>query len=317
MGLYNIQAASKLSGVGIHTLRAWERRYGVVAPNRSDSGRRLYSDSDVEKLRLLNDLCNAGNSIGNLAKMNLIDLHELAKKFEHRFVKSEYGKSAQLTRRQVDAGLIPQNSLTGLLLALEQFKLEVIAYEIEKLSLNITPRTFAFEILLPLLQEVGIRVKNGTLTIAQEHALSSILRFHVGNLLFKNYVGRKKNPAIAILATSEGDYHEFGILMASLLCVQYNIKFYYLGPNMPVEALLSASKALDAKYLIIGTTDIQNRGLGTNLNKYFETVLEALSKDQLLIVGGEVSYSLEKLARNRKFKYMANFRFFDEFMKTL
>jgi DNA-binding transcriptional MerR regulator len=317
MGMFNIQAASKLSGVGIHTLRAWERRYSVVEPARSDSGRRLYSDEDIEKLRLLNDLCNAGNSIGNLAPLGLDQLRELAKKFEHRSVRSDYGKSSELSVRTQDDSIATQSSLSGLLMALEQFKLEVIAYEIEKLSLNLTPRAFAFEIMLPLLQEVGIRVKNGTLTIAQEHALSSILRFHVGNLLFKNYVTRKKNPAVAILSTTEGDYHEFGILMGALLCVQHNIKFYYLGPNMPVDALLDASKALSANYIIVGTTDIQHRGLGTNLNKYFEFVLENLGKDQQLIVGGEVTYNLEKLSRNRKFKFMANLRILDDFLKAI
>ena len=56
MGKYNIQIASKLSGVGTHTLRAWEKRYGAVIPMRNESGRRLYSDDDVEKLRLLSEL---------------------------------------------------------------------------------------------------------------------------------------------------------------------------------------------------------------------------------------------------------------------
>ena len=51
MGKYNIQIASKLSGVGTHTLRAWEKRYGAVVPTRNDSGRRLYSDEDIEKLQ--------------------------------------------------------------------------------------------------------------------------------------------------------------------------------------------------------------------------------------------------------------------------
>ncbi len=53
MSDYNIQVASKLSGVGIHTLRAWEKRYQVVSPRRSDSGRRLYSQDDIVKLQLL------------------------------------------------------------------------------------------------------------------------------------------------------------------------------------------------------------------------------------------------------------------------
>ena len=80
MGKYNIQIASKLSGVGTHTLRAWEKRYGAVVATRNDSGRRLYSDEDIEKLRLLSELCSLCSSIGTIAKNSVEDLKGFLKK---------------------------------------------------------------------------------------------------------------------------------------------------------------------------------------------------------------------------------------------
>ena len=53
MNLYNIQMVSKLTGISIHTLRAWEKRYQAVVPERDSSGRRTYNDSELEKLKIL------------------------------------------------------------------------------------------------------------------------------------------------------------------------------------------------------------------------------------------------------------------------
>ena len=69
---YPIRAVSKLTGISIDTLRAWERRHGVVSPIRDDRGR-LYTDADVNRLRLLQRALADGHSIGRLAPLtNLV-----------------------------------------------------------------------------------------------------------------------------------------------------------------------------------------------------------------------------------------------------
>src|SRR6185503_12429727 len=65
------------TGLTPHTLRAWERRHHVVAPARSSGGQRLYSDLDVQRLRLLRRLTEQGHSIGQLAKAALVDLERM------------------------------------------------------------------------------------------------------------------------------------------------------------------------------------------------------------------------------------------------
>ena len=81
MSEYNIQLASNLTGLTAHTLRAWEKRYSAVCPERSSSGRRLYSEGDIRKLRALNDLCSLGHNIGSIAAKNIDELNSLLKKF--------------------------------------------------------------------------------------------------------------------------------------------------------------------------------------------------------------------------------------------
>ena len=62
--LYPIRAVSRLTGIGIDTLRAWERRYGAVTPTRDDRGR-MYTEADVARLRLLNGAVDRTFSNGN------------------------------------------------------------------------------------------------------------------------------------------------------------------------------------------------------------------------------------------------------------
>ncbi len=70
----SIGTVSKLTGISVHTLRAWEKRYAVVDVNRSSTGRRMYSAKDVTRLRLLRKLTQAGHSIGNVAKLSDVQL---------------------------------------------------------------------------------------------------------------------------------------------------------------------------------------------------------------------------------------------------
>lgn len=72
-----IRVAAQRSGITTDTLRAWERRHGVVAPARSGTARRLYSDADIEHLRLLRELTARGHSIGHIAALPADELSTL------------------------------------------------------------------------------------------------------------------------------------------------------------------------------------------------------------------------------------------------
>lgn len=77
---YKIGAVSKITGIGTETLRAWERRYQAVVPKRSDSGDRVYDGEDLNKLFMLKNLIDVGNSIGTIAHLTI---DELKLKWEH------------------------------------------------------------------------------------------------------------------------------------------------------------------------------------------------------------------------------------------
>ncbi|MEM7676621.1 MAG: MerR family transcriptional regulator [Myxococcota bacterium] len=77
--LYRIGAVSRLTSIPTGTIRVWERRYGVVAPGRSDGGFRLYSHRDVERLRVIKSLIESGETISGLADLDLGQLRQRLK----------------------------------------------------------------------------------------------------------------------------------------------------------------------------------------------------------------------------------------------
>jgi len=74
---YRIGDVARYVGVSTHALRAWERRYGTVEPQRTPGGSRLYDAAQIDRLKTLKDLTDYGHSIGEIAKLSLAELKRL------------------------------------------------------------------------------------------------------------------------------------------------------------------------------------------------------------------------------------------------
>lgn len=312
-GRYSIQLASKISGVGVHTIRAWEKRYQAVVPDRNTSGRREYNDSDIERLTLLSELCTLGHSIGKIAGLKTEDLSALLEKLgKQADTVQQRQNDLQSAKSVVDV----EESLKNLIFALHGYKLDIISHEINKLKLILNPRQLALEIITPLLREVGNHVASGDLSISQEHALSAVLKFHMGHILFRGAQSKSTKPYRILICTPEGDYHEFGILNAALLCNYYNLPFFYLGPNLPSDSLMDAYKSLEGNLIVIGSTVIPENRTADFINTYVEAAHKGIGSGHL-IVGGNGHLDVAKLERSKKADFFSSMEQLDDFLKAL
>lgn len=312
-GRYSIQLASKISGVGVHTIRAWEKRYKAVEPVRNDTGRREYTDADIEKLSLLSELCTIGHSIGKIATLPSDELRKLLKKLGKNEVSSKISNSKKVDSPLVD---IP-NSLQSLLLALKAYKLDVISHEINKLKILLTPRQLALDIISPLLGQVGLQVEHRELSISQEHALSAILKFHMGHMLFRQFQQKSTKPYRVLICAPDGDHHEFGILQAALLCNHYGIQFYYLGPNLPVDSLMDAYNSLEGNIIILGATVIPEGKKLVDVENYVEKIVKGIGTDGQLIFGGGIRLESEKILKSKRISIFPSMQLLDDYLKKL
>ena len=91
-----------------------------------------------------------------------------------------------------------------------------------------------------------------------------------------------------IISAPEGELHEFGIMIASLLCCHYNLNFVYLGPNMPAEALAQACNQIKADIIIIGVSRVFDTETGGSLDRFIESFTSDLEHSTKTWLGGPI-----------------------------
>jgi DNA-binding transcriptional MerR regulator/methylmalonyl-CoA mutase cobalamin-binding subunit len=235
--LYQIRAVSKLTGIGIDTLRAWERRYGAVTPRRDGRGR-AYTEGDVARLRLLQEAAAAGHSIGRIARLDDAALRRL---------------TAQQPAR-APASAVDHSRLNAALLALDT---SAIDQECARLAATLSPLGLVRDVLLPALREVGDAWNERPGGIAREHVISGTVRHLLGTFL--RIYARRGSPVRLLFATPAGERHEIGILSAAMLAATQGMGISYVGPDLPASEIVEAVKAADAHVLVLGLTRARTR----------------------------------------------------------
>ncbi len=276
----SVKTICQLTGINEHTLRAWERRFGVVKPKRLENGRRVYSIEDLEKLKLIALLIRKGFLIGNIANHAQRELSRLL-------------NDAAQTADMGDAVSQQNSRAEDLALRIEE---AVSRYELVKINLLLQQakaeygiREYIFQVVLPLVKRVGEYVIREEFSIGQEHALSAIIKYHllqVFYLLTHSYatLHDDKSPKSFAVATVEGNWHELGILVAAVLCSYHGYPVFFLGPNMPAQPLAEATAAIGANCVILGLLPVL--GFGPQNQKYLEELLSKLPKVCEVWVGG-------------------------------
>jgi len=305
---YNISITSRLTGITLHTLRTWEKRYQIVTPMRNQSGHRIYNEKEVQLLIKLNQLCHQGYSISQLKNKKIGELKKIL---------SELGfKEQNLSQINIDENpIVVKRSLDNLILALTAYRLDVVSHEFYNIKMKLSKRELALKIIAPLIAHVTVKIAKNELAIDQEHALSSILKCHLGQFMYEGKLDHQRDGKLFVMTTPEGDYHEFGIILASLLCSHYNQHFFYLGPNMPARSLQHAVKALDADIVILGATILNHSKSTKNLDRYLSDILDGMGTKRKLLMGGSGMFDFEKFKRRKNFKYLSNLNELDHFLK--
>ncbi len=260
---YPIRAVSKLTGISPDTLRAWERRYQAVRPVRSGRGRQ-YGDAEIERLKRLNQLVERGHAIGGIAALTDEELDALL------------AKPATTDERRPAA---PTGLLQPVMAAIDTFDAAKAGDELTRLAAVLAPKDFVYQVVLPLMQEVGTRWHDGRINVAQEHLVSQMLRTLLGSLM---RLFRPSTPARRmVVATPAGETHEFGVLAASMLAAISGIDVVYLGADLPADETGRAARLVSAPVVLYGITVVT----GCTLDEV-KAVARAMPEKATLWLGG-------------------------------
>lgn len=232
-GYLRIGEFSDRVGVSPDLLRAWERRYGLLCPDRSDGGFRLYSDDDVARVGRMAAHLGRGLSAAQAAKFAL-------------------APAPADTLGTVPADLTPQEGLEQLEQALYGFD-EVAAHDVfDRLLAAYSLESVLRDVVVPYLSRVGGRWAAGEVTIAQEHFASSVLRGRLLSLARGWGVG---DGPMALLAAPPGEDHDLALLAFGLVLWRRGWRVTFLGADTPPDALSDAIGRVAPALVVIAAVD--------------------------------------------------------------
>jgi DNA-binding transcriptional MerR regulator len=265
---YPIRAVSRLTGIGIDTLRAWERRYGAVTPVRDDRGR-MYTDADIARLRLLRGAVEHGHSIGRLAGLTDAELRRLGATAD-----ANTASAVAITQRT-------SLDTTALTAALQKYDATAIDQQISRLAAVLPPLELLRDVLMPVLAQVGDEWHRGPARIAHEHLMSSTMRNILGSFL--RLYARPDVSSRLLFATLAGERHEIGTLGAAMLAASSGLGVAYLGPDLPAREIVESVRPAGAQVLVLGLTATS---AAKAKERELRTIIRDLPKEVELWAGG-------------------------------
>lgn len=297
---YPIRAASRMTGITVDSIRAWERRYEAVVPRRVKGGR-LYSESDIQRLRLLKRAVDHGHSIGQIAGLDTDDLQQLP-----------------LGRHSVNAVLDTDNDDTGrdietILSYIDDYDMMGADKIMGKLASLLTPRDFVHQVVAPMMNFVGQSWKDGRLSVAQEHMISSLMRNILGTLIRLH--AKEQNHVRLVFTTPSGELHEFGILISAMLAIAGGLGVIYLGPNLPASEAVRAVKKTRARALIMSASGVT--GKDTDKIDMLLEIREGIPENVDMVVGGRMIRNMKRKLHTNNIKFVDDFSAFEEYLKQL
>jgi methanogenic corrinoid protein MtbC1 len=274
-----MRVVTRRTGLSAELLRVWERRYRVVVPARTQTGRRLYSDSEIERLHLLHRATLGGRSIGLIASLPTTSLVELLRQDADAELAPSVVMHAGLKSRDVspDAAFV-----TDSLRAVERFDPDALSAVLLRASVALSATDFLEKVVARLLERVDTRWRDGTLRRIHGHLTTSVVR----RVLERITVPATSPAPTLLLATVTGQVHELGALMAGAAAATTGWSVTWLGANLPAEDIAEAARKLRAR--AVGLSLVHPAG-DASVNEELCRLRSLLPRSTLLIAGGAAS----------------------------
>jgi MerR family transcriptional regulator, light-induced transcriptional regulator len=281
-----IAVVAERTGLSQDLLRVWERRYQAVQPRRGAGGHRTYSDADIERLRLLNAVTNAGRSISHVAGLSTDELSRMAQEDAaarrdqasndtNRAARSQHSRTAEVVEQALAATARLDAAEVEHLLRRAVAEFGVIAF-IEGVA-------------SPMLRRIGDDWHAGRVSIAHEHLASSIVYDLVTESM--RSLTRRSGPDAVLVATPTGEHHAIGAALVGAAAAAEGWRVVYLGADVPAKEIAAAAAiASDVRVVAISLTYLREREKMVNELRDLRALLPAAV---VLVAGGTGTGGIE------------------------
>ena len=261
--LFPIRTVASETGVNPVTLRAWERRYGLIKPARTAKGHRLYSQQDVDRINQTVSLLNRGISISQVS----------------RNLERQPRKTTETDTRSCDTWTAYRARAIMAIIRFDENQLNLLYNE----ALSLYPIDVVTEhMLLPLLVSLGERWASSDGSIAEEHFFGAFMRNKLGarlQHLHKISTGKK-----LLVSCMPGEHHEIGTMLFSLAAHDHGFRIVYLGADMPLRELMVSAKRAACDAIVISSSVEPREQILTQ-----ELPMLVKSSQYPVIIGGQTS----------------------------
>jgi DNA-binding transcriptional MerR regulator/methylmalonyl-CoA mutase cobalamin-binding subunit len=238
--VYRIRAVARMTGLAPELIRAWERRYGLIRPERSTGQYRLYSDREVALLRGAKALVDRGLAIGEVSRLG-----------DERLLAA----AAPLEPPPAAGPLAPaplQEAIDEAVAAIKRFDRDRLDTVVGRFAATLAPMALCRQVLLPLLREIGEGWYREELTVAMEHFGSALVRARILRTL--ELLPRTPGGPRVVCACPAGELHEGALLTFAVHAAAAGWEVIFLGASVPDEDLIDTVQRVQARLLALSVT---------------------------------------------------------------
>ena len=276
--LHPIQVVTRRTGISADVLRVWEKRYAVVTPVRSTSGRRLYSDGDIERLRLLVQATQAGRTIGQVAALPTAALVALLDDGDPAPRRSgPRGSAAALSTSPSAAG----EFLDACIGAIGDFDGVALDLLLRRAIVALSADEYLDAVVVPLVAHLRVRVLDGSLRRSHGHLAHAVLRRALDHVVATATAPLASRDLVVGLLG--GHAHELDALIVAAAAASDGWRVTYLGPGVPADDIADTLEHVGARVLTLSVVAASgDRAIPRELRR-LRTLLP--QRVELLVVG--------------------------------
>jgi DNA-binding transcriptional MerR regulator len=269
--VFSIKDLENLSGIKAHTIRIWEKRYNLLEPMRSNTNIRNYDLQSLQKLLNVVLLHNYGYKISRIA--------------EHSTEKIEF-----LVREIISEKSIKTHAINAFKMAMINFDQALFFTTYSSLLSEKSFREIFYEVIIPLMEEIGLLWQAGTISPAQEHFITFLIKQKLLlNTEKLQVLEPKKTDKVFVLYLPENEIHELGLMYLNYEILLKGYKTIYLGESVPIDSLTDMKKYYDT---IVYVSYLTVQPTKDAINDYIKELTEKIvnPNSQVYLLGRMVEF---------------------------
>lgn len=292
--VFSIRDLENLSGIKAHTIRIWEKRYGLLSPERTSTNIRTYNLESLQKLLNITLLYSNGHKISKIARIPDENI-------------------PLMVREIVSKNSIKNHAISAFKLAMINFDQSLFNSTYNSIVVDRTFREVFKEVFIPFLNELGLLWQTDSISPAHEHFITSLIKqkIVINTENVEQLTMRKDKIFVPFLP--ENEIHEIGLLYLNYEIVVRGYKSIYLGQTVPLETLKDVMQYFDNLHFISYFTVAPDKDKVEKYIADFSDLIKEFNNNKLWILG----YQTRHLESSKLPEFVSTFNSIDQIIEKL